>query len=124
MWGVRGVRGKHGPIWQESVFPLERPKGIIKTLRFEHATQNASGLCFSLHFIVYERIFGTRVLSTQPKTLSTTKEQKTMSFSSNRAALCDVFWGEESFAGNLAGILQDFYSDPQKKGSKIRGNLQ
>ena len=43
---------------------FDRPKCIIKTLHFEHASQNASGFRILLHSIVYEWIFGTRVLST------------------------------------------------------------
>ena len=57
------------PCWN-----LDRPKRIIKTLRFEHAPQNASGFPTLLSSIVYEWIFGTRVPSTQPKTLSNTEE--------------------------------------------------
>ena len=53
---------------------LDRTKRIIRTLRFGHAAQNASGFPVFLYSIVYEWIFGTRVLSTQPKTLSNTKE--------------------------------------------------
>ena len=53
---------------------IDKPKRIIKTLRFELASQNASGFRILLHSIVYEWIFSTRVLSTQPKMLSNTKE--------------------------------------------------
>ena len=53
------------------LFPDKR---IVKTLRFEHASQNASGFCILLYSTVYEWIFGTRVLSAQPRTLSNTEE--------------------------------------------------
>ena len=61
---------------------------IVKTLCFEHASQNASGFRISLYSIVHEWIFGMRVTSMQPKALSKTKEYKRMRFSSNLAALC------------------------------------
>ena len=53
---------------------LDRPNRIIKMLRFEHTSQNTSGVHISLYSIVCEWAFGTRVLSTQPETLPNTKE--------------------------------------------------
>ena len=51
----------------------DRPKIIIKTLPFDHASQNANGFHISLHSIAYLWIFDTRLLSTQPKMLSNTE---------------------------------------------------
>ena len=56
------------------ILTLDRGKRIVKTLRFEHASQNASAFRILLSSIVYKWISGTRVHSTQPKTLSNTKE--------------------------------------------------
>ena len=76
----------------ELIWALDRPKRIIKTLRFEHASQNASGFRISLYSIVCKWIFDTRAFSTQPKS------SKPMCFASNRPCVLKTSVSERAFS--------------------------
>ena len=82
-WGgfiEKGWSAKRVVLWIPAIKNLDRPKRILKSLRFEHASPNASGFHVSLYSIVYKWIFDTRVFSTQLKS----NRQMTLCFASNR----------------------------------------